>query len=66
MTRYDHGHAVDESRQCSADTVSGRQCRNRALLGKPNCATHEGLAANDIRGIEAMARTNQERTVVKT
>ena len=60
MTRYDHGHEVDESRQCSASTRFGRQCRNRALVGKPHCALHGGEAGEyNRRGVEALARANK-------
>lgn len=45
VTRYDHGHPVDESRRCWAKTKTGRQCLNNALVGKAHCALHGGQAA---------------------
>ena len=61
MTRYDHGHPVDESRKCWAKTKTGRQCRNNALVGKPYCALHGGqAAAYQQKGVEALARVTEE------
>ncbi len=45
MARYDHGYEVDETQQCVATTVRGRQCKNPPLVDKKLCALHGGEAA---------------------
>ena len=60
--RYDHGHPVDEERQCKAETKQGRRCKNPPLVGKTFCAIHGGEAAKYNRGgIFEMGRAEMER-----
>jgi len=56
MTRFDHGHPVDEGRRCEGTTKGGRQCKNDALVGKPHCALHGGeAAAQNKRGLAVLS-----------
>lgn len=58
----DHGHPVDLSRQCEAQTQQGRQCRNHALVGKPCCALHGGeAAAHQSRRFKSLLEFEKQR-----
>ena len=44
MVKRDHGHLVDEARQCKATVKGGhRQCLNPPIVGRDYCGTHGGL-----------------------
>ena len=45
MVQCDHGHTVDNSRQCHAMKKAGGQCANPPLMGTWFCAVHGGQAA---------------------
>ena len=49
MVRYDHGHEVDETRNCEATKKAGGACRNKALVGKTTCAFHGEEATEHAR-----------------
>ena len=59
--RYDHGHPVDESKQCQGLTVSRRRCLNQALIGRKTCFIHSTQPNLDLERTVRKRRAASDR-----